>query len=122
MQVYALEEILAEKLRAILQHRRMLEERGWSRSRARDYYDLWRILRAYQDRLNLTDFEGLVRAKCQVRGVDFQGADDFFDATMLAYVKKTWSEWLGNLVPDLPTFEAVMAELRPQITTILQTA
>jgi predicted nucleotidyltransferase component of viral defense system len=122
VQVYALEEIMAEKLRAILQQRRMLAERGWSRSRARDYYDLWRILKAYQDRLHLTDFEGLVRAKCHVRGVDFQGADDFFDATMLAYVEKTWREWLGHLVPDLPTFEAVMAGLRPQITTILPTA
>jgi len=46
VQVYALEEVIAEKLRAILQHRRMLEERLWSRSRARDYYDIWRILKA----------------------------------------------------------------------------
>jgi predicted nucleotidyltransferase component of viral defense system len=121
VQVYALEEIIAEKLRAILQHRRMLEERGWSRSRARDYYDIWRILKAYQDRLDLTDFQRLVRAKCQVRGVDFQGPDDFFDDPMLAYVKRTWNQWLGNLVPQLPTFEAVIGELRPQIVTILRT-
>lgn len=40
VRVYALEEIVAEKLRAILQHLEKLEERGWSRSRARDYYDL----------------------------------------------------------------------------------
>ena len=40
IQVYALEEVVAEKLRAILQHVEKLEERGWSRSRARDYYDL----------------------------------------------------------------------------------
>ena len=38
--VYALEEIVAEKLRAILQHIAKLEERGWSRSRA-----LTRLLR-----------------------------------------------------------------------------
>jgi predicted nucleotidyltransferase component of viral defense system len=122
VQVYALEEVIAEKLRAILQHRRMLEERGWSRSRARDYYDIWRILQAYQDRLDLTDFERLVRAKCEVRGVDFQGPDDFFDAAMLAYVKRTWSQWLGNLVPQLPTFEQVMGELRPWIVAILKRA
>jgi len=35
--VYSLEEIVAEKLRAILQHLRALERRGWVRSRARDY-------------------------------------------------------------------------------------
>ena len=37
--VYSLEEIIAEKLRAILQHAQRLKERGWGRSRARDYYD-----------------------------------------------------------------------------------
>jgi predicted nucleotidyltransferase component of viral defense system len=121
VQVYALEEIIAEKLRAILQHRRMLAERGWSRSRARDYYDIWRILKAYQDRLDLTDFGRLVKAKCEVRGVDFQGPDDFFDDAMLAYVERTWREWLGNLAPDLPTFEQVIGELRPQVGTILKT-
>jgi len=119
VQVYALEEIIAEKLRAILQHRRMLEQRGWSRSRARDYYDIWRILGAYRDSLDLTDFGLLVRAKCEVRGVDFLGPDDFFDEAMLDYVARTWSQWLGNLVPDLPAFEAVMSELRPQIAAIL---
>lgn len=31
--VYSLEEIVAEKLRAILQHMRSLERRGWARSR-----------------------------------------------------------------------------------------
>jgi predicted nucleotidyltransferase component of viral defense system len=36
VRVYALEEIVAEKLRAILQHVEKLKERGWSRSRARD--------------------------------------------------------------------------------------
>jgi predicted nucleotidyltransferase component of viral defense system len=82
VQVDALEEIIAEKLRAILQHRQMLEERG----------------------------------------VGFQGLGDFFDDAMLAYVERTWSEWPGNLVPDLPTFEQVMGELRPQVGMILKTA
>jgi len=37
---YALEEIVAEKLRAILQTQQRLHVRGWNRPRARDYYDL----------------------------------------------------------------------------------
>lgn len=44
IQVYALEEIVAEKLRAIHQHAQRLQQRGWSRSRARDYYDLCVVL------------------------------------------------------------------------------
>lgn len=118
-QVYALQEIIAEKLRAILQHRRMLQERGWSRSRARDYYDIWRVLEAYRDSLDLADFGSLVRAKCQVRGVDFDGPNDFFDDAILGYVERTWNQWLGNLVPQLPAFGMVIGELRPRIATIL---
>jgi len=39
---YALEEIVAEKLRALLQSRQKLAERGWGASRVcRDYYALW---------------------------------------------------------------------------------
>jgi predicted nucleotidyltransferase component of viral defense system len=51
--VYALEEIILEKLRAILQHTEKLHERDSTRSRARDYYDLWRILGTFGDQLNL---------------------------------------------------------------------
>ena len=65
--VYALEEVVAEKLRAILQQAALLESRGWSRSRARDFYDLWRILGAYGEQMDLTDFDTLLREKCRVR-------------------------------------------------------
>ena len=41
--VYSLEEIVAEKLRALLQQVALFKARGWSRSRARDYYHLWRV-------------------------------------------------------------------------------
>jgi len=119
IQVYALEEIVAEKLRAILQHIETLEERGWSRSRARDYYDLWRVLGAYRSEMDLVDFGPLLREKCAVRSVSFSGPNDFFRETMLAYVEKTWSQWLGPLVPDLPSFGTVIGELCPQIHALL---
>ena len=119
LQVYSLEEIIAEKLRAILQHQEKLKERGWARSRARDYYDIWRILGAYQDRLDLTGFAQLLREKCEIRRVTFHTAGDFFGAKMLAYVERTWDQWLGNLVPHLPTFETVIDQLRPQIVAML---
>lgn len=117
---YTLEEIIAEKLRAILQHQEKLEERGWSRSRARDYYDIWRILGAYQDQLDLNGFKSLLQDKCQIREVSFQDADDFFQAKMLAYVERTWDQWLGKLVPQLPSFETVTSELRPHIAHMLK--
>ncbi len=120
VRVYALEEIVAEKLRAILQHLERLRERGWSRSRARDYYDLWRVLSFYRDRMDLSDFPDLLREKCIIRRVTFGGPDDFFDEAILSHVRRTWRQWLGPLVPDLPPLDTVVGELRPQIASFLR--
>jgi len=119
VKVYSLEEVVAEKLRAILQHAEKLHERGWSRSRARDYYDLWRVLNAYRDRLQLDGFASLLQQKCQVRGVGFQGAEDFFQGSMLNYVERTWEQWLGPLVVELPPFGTVVRELREELPSLL---
>ncbi len=119
VKVYALEEIVAEKLRAILQHVEMLKERGWTRSRARDYYDLWRVLGAFQERLDFSGFSDFLRSKCTVRNVSFDGPDDFFQETMLNYVDKTWQQWLGPLIPDLPDFAIVIDDLRPKISLLV---
>jgi len=119
IQVYSLEEIVAEKLRAILQHARALEQRGWARSRARDYYDLWRILGAYRDRLDFTDFPTFLAEKCAVRDVSFSGPGSFFPGAMLAVVEKTWEQWLGPLVPNLPPGKTVIEELHSQVVTLL---
>lgn len=117
--VYALEEIVAEKLRAILQHAKSLEERGWGRSRARDYYDLWRVLGTYRNQMDLSDFAPFLREKCAVRNVAFQGPEDFFQDRMLGCVGKTWEQWLGPLVPSLPAFHAVIGELRPWVAELV---
>lgn len=119
IKVYALEEIVAEKLRAILQHMEILEHRGWGRSRARDYYDLWRILGTYKGEMNLSAFGTFLRSKCAVRNVEFEGPDDFFQETMISYVEKTWKQWLGPLVSNLPPFKTVIDDLRPQIATLI---
>jgi hypothetical protein len=101
VRVCSQEEIVAEKLRA------------------RDYYDLWRVLRAYREQMDLSDFPTFLRAKCAVRNVTFAGPEDFFQDRMLAYVGKTWNQWLGPLVPMLPAVDTVIGELRPQIASFL---
>jgi len=120
VQTYALEEIVAEKLRAILQHIEKLQTRGWSRSRARDYYDLWRVIGTYGDRFQLSGFVPFLRKKCAARNVSFEGPSDFFQEPMLSYVETTWEQWLGPLVPELPSFETVIGELRPQIADLIE--
>ena len=117
--VYALEEVVAEKLRAILQQAAWLRSRGWGRSRSRDYYDLWRILGVYGEQMDLSDFEVLLRKKCAVREVSFEGPDDFFQESVLAHVEGTWDQWLGPLVPGLPSFETVVRSLKPQVSNLI---
>ena len=121
IRVYSLEEVIAEKLRAILQQADMFEKRGWSRSRARDYYDLWQVLGTYREQMDLTDFRSLLHQKCARRGVAFEGPEDFFHSRMLAYVGDTWAQWLGPLVPGLPPFETVIGSLRPQVEALVST-
>jgi len=117
--VYSLEEIVAEKLRAILQHLRSLENRGWVRSRARDYYDLWRILAACRGQMDVSDFPLFLREKCKLKGVTFSGPENFFPEAMLATVERTWKSWLGPLVPNLPPCKTVIEELRPHVAALL---
>jgi len=119
VQVYSLEEVIAEKLRAILQHSRALERRGWVRSRARDYYDLWQIFNTYGDQLDIEDFPEFLAEKCAVRAVSFSGPESFFPETMLAEVDKSWKQWLGPLVPDLPPCKMIIEGLRSQVATLL---
>ena len=119
LQVYSPTEIVAEKLRAIRQQLERLENRGWMRTRARDYYDLWRILGAYQDHLDLGDFRDLLHEKCRLRNVDFNGPEDFFDPRIVDDVEQGWEGSLGRLMTDLPAFATVMDELRPQIADLL---
>ena len=121
VQVYSLVEMVGEKLRVILQHSATLNRRGWSRSRARDYYDIWRVLGTYKDRMDLTGFESLLRQKCVVRDVGFEAVEDFFPDLMLSHVAGTWDRSLGLLVLGLPTFETIIEELRPQVAALLST-
>ena len=119
IQVYSLEEVVAEKLRAILQQTEIRETRGWSRSRARDYYDLWRILTEHRDSIDVGGFNALLRQKCAVRGVAFTSWEDFFAAPMLSAVDATWENSLGRLVPDLPPFDTVINSLRLEVEDLL---
>ena len=119
LQVYSIEEVVAEKLRAILQQARVSEQCGWSRTRARDFYDLWRILDTYRESIELAGFRSFLKEKCAVRGVAFEAPGDFFPAQTLSDVGRTWEQSLGPLVSVLPHFETVLNGLRPKVEELL---
>jgi predicted nucleotidyltransferase component of viral defense system len=112
VQVYPLEEIFAEKIRALLQFAKKLHERGWGRSRVRDYYDLWKILTTYGASLNLDLVPSLVQKKCDHKGVVFNGLDDMFQEKLLLNVEKEWEIWLADIVTDLPNKDRVLGDLK----------
>lgn len=116
---YRLEEIVAEKLRAILQQLVKSDSRGWIRPRPRDYYDLWRILNTYDELFSTPDFLTLLRSKCAAKEVDFQGPESFFPEVMLLEVERSWSNWMRPLVDDLPDWPKVRDELRVLVERLL---
>lgn len=52
-------------------------------------------------------------------GFGFNGAEDSFQEHVLNHVEKTWEQWLGTLVPNLPPYATVIGELRPNVETII---
>jgi predicted nucleotidyltransferase component of viral defense system len=113
-QVYAyrLEEIIAEKLRTLLQTREKLLSRGWGRQHARDYYDLWRILETFGEKLEREQFMPLLRAKCEHRVVSFADLDDFFSEDLVRSACDHWDASLGAFVGELPDCQQVLDRLR----------
>lgn len=118
VQAYPLEEIFAEKIRALLQFAKKLHERGWGRSRVRDYYDLWKILHTYGDSLNLDIVPSLVEKKCDHKGVIFNSLDDVFQEKLLLNVEKEWETWLADIVTDLPNKDKVLEDLKAGLADV----
>ncbi len=114
---YSLAEVVVEKMRAMLQTQQKLLARGWNRPRARDYYDLWRILRDFGPSLIGTDLSGLLKRKSAHRGVSYTSLTDFFTAELESEVRRHWAGNLAPFVADLPACDEVLAELKELLPT-----
>lgn len=110
--VYALEEILAEKYRGLLQNQQKLQQKTWIRSRVRDFYDLWHILEQFRDELDLTNFQNLVVQKCRYKGIEFSDPDQFFAPNYLQRIKPDWQQFLSALIENLPEFDELVNKLK----------
>lgn len=112
--VYSLAEITAEKLRALLQSKARLHERGWGASRVcRDYYDLWNLLQV--PGLKSPDLLPLLAEKCVVRNVAYESPNDFISEDLLTVASAEWAQQLLPFVPDAPP----VAELLPQVQSFI---
>jgi len=112
--VYSLAEITVEKLRALLQSKARLHERGWGASRVcRDYYDLWNLLQV--PGLKSPDLIPLLNQKCVIRDVAYTSPDDFVSEDLLSVARNEWAQQLLPFVPDAPS----AAELLPQVQSLI---
>lgn len=87
---YSLPEVLAEKMRALIQR---------NRGEARDYFDLWYIKTHVQN----IDWEAVKAAffeKCQFKSIEFKDSSDFFKPERLKQVETTWEKRLSHQLPQ----------------------
>jgi predicted nucleotidyltransferase component of viral defense system len=117
--VYPLAEILAEKLRALLQSYERLQTRGWGASRVcRDYYDIWQLLNRAD--FSDADIPELTEKKCAIKGIDIPGAGIFFLPVLQNAAKRAWTQMLTPFVPDCPKPDRVFTEAQQGIYQLWQ--
>ena len=96
---YSKREILAEKLRSLLQ-----QQKKWPRPR--DLYDLWYILCKSGEHFSWKELKPLFDEKCRVRGVqpDITGLTS---DTLREWNENAWRDRLGPMLKDVPDFDRV---------------
>ncbi len=117
---YQIEEIVAEKLRCLLQTHKKLLARGWNRPRARDYYDLWRLLTTFNEQINSNLVPSLLKRKCAYRDVSYSNIDDFFTKELINEATTHWNSNLRPFVSQLPACDIVIDNLRVLVMNLLE--
>lgn len=101
---YDLKEVLAEKLRALIQR---------SYTAPRDYYDIWYLSQHNPD----LDWDAIVTAfhqKMQFKGLSFKGVDQMLNEANDKILKKAWKNSLEHQIAsgELPAYETVKKDLQ----------
>jgi predicted nucleotidyltransferase component of viral defense system len=98
---YSIEEVLAEKMRALIQR---------NRGEARDYFDLWYI----KTHINEIDWQGVKEAffkKCIFKNIVFNDVSDLFKPERMKQVAITWDKRLSHQLQNQVDRELVISEL-----------
>ncbi len=105
--VYSLEEILAEKLRSILQ-----------RGKSRDYYDVWRLLKEKHNLLDLKIVPDIFKKKCLHKGIKLSSLAEFTSKERVAEARRYWDEDLRSQIGELPCFSEVIPEFKELVKAL----
>ncbi len=105
---YPLEEILAEKIRSILQ-----------RGKTRDYYDVWKILKLHSKQINKVKVKDVLAAKCKFKSL-ICNEELLFEKEKIAEAQWFWEKGLAHQINNLPEFEKVIIECKDMIRELLK--
>jgi predicted nucleotidyltransferase component of viral defense system len=104
---YTLENILAEKMRSILE-----------RERIRDYYDVWRLLKVSD--IHARRAKELFIKKCEMKGLTFHGLEQFFPEDIVETLKTFLQIGLTRLSSEpAPSLEKMIQEMRKDLKTMI---
>jgi predicted nucleotidyltransferase component of viral defense system len=107
---YSLAEIIAEKLRTLLQ-----------RNRARDIYDLY-YLSTTIDGCSFGEILALLRKKSELKGIKFSRSSDFCNDDKANRIKRAWQSSLGSHLPKgkLPAFDECYQQVKLLLGKVLK--
>ena len=94
---YSLEEVLVEKLRAVMQ-----------RMQARDFYDIWYLLTIHD--MDIDFYLAEFRKKCESKEIDPTAFHAKLEQRLPQY-KGRWEKSMADQIQDLPDFETVLREV-----------
>ena len=106
--VYALEEMLAEKLRAMLR-----------RTRARDLYDVWQLFTRYAGALDWERARYVLEEKARYKGFTFGSVADFLTPENREAWARSWEASVRQQVSVLAEYDQVVAEVEGALTDFL---
>jgi predicted nucleotidyltransferase component of viral defense system len=115
---YTLEEIVAEKLRALLQKRQQLDDRGWMSNRARDVYDLAFLKDQSERPIDWSQVSTMLLAKAASRNVSFSAGADFLDQRVVEFLRRDWRS-LELIMKNVPSFDACIASVQWIIRSVV---
>ncbi|MCD4694715.1 MAG: nucleotidyl transferase AbiEii/AbiGii toxin family protein [Bacteroidales bacterium] len=108
--VYPMVEIMAEKLRSLIQ-----------RNRPRDIYDIWYIMQSTEN-INNKAIIKLLLKKAEAKNIEIVNVDQFVNPQKMRKNKRAWESSIKQHLPinALPDFDMVYSQLKLIIENVLK--
>jgi len=106
---YCIEEIIGEKLRALLQ-----------RSRPRDYYDIWYMLHTKADTVNQDNIVKVFKEKAEYKNIPFDDLKSLIGDDKYNAIEPHWSKQLDHQLTYAPKPELIREEFNTLVKNLFK--